>query len=405
METNFLRDYREFTSGNEAHPTYHLFTSLVALSSIISRRVWLDMEYFTIFPNLYVVLVGPPGNRKTSAMSTGKALLRELKEIPFSGECISKEKLVLDMTEQERGIMDLPDKYAKMRLYSPMTVMVTELSEFLSISAAGMIGFLTDVYDQEFYEHKTKNKGTSVITGPFLNVLACTTPEWITTYLRSDIISGGFSRRTLFVNETEKSARIAFPTITPAMSSAWGRVLQHSRILLKVRGPFLWSPEAREYYTKWYIAYSPPSDESLVGYYETKHIQMLKLAMLVALSDDPTKLVLEVRHIEVALSFLSLVESNLAKVFEAMGRNDLNRIASKTLDVIRRSPSIEYTDLQGHKQQGILIQLKKLEQIMFRECDKNEWTMVIEHLKQSGRIETMSFTTQGVPREFVRLIT
>jgi hypothetical protein len=94
-----------------------------------------------------------------------------------------------------------------------------------------------------------------------------------------------------------------------------------------------------------------------------------------------------------------------------MGRNDLNRIAAKTLDVLRRSPVVTYTDLQGKEQQGILVQLKKLEQIMFRECDKNEWAMVLEHLKTGGRIETMFFPVgrteqnpNGVTKEFVRLI-
>src|SRR5580692_7400293 len=134
--TNFLQSYRIFTSGNECHPTYHTFCSLLALSSIVSRRVWLSMDYFTIYPNLYVVLVGPPGNRKTSAMVSAKALLRELGNIPFSGECISKEKLVLDMVDEERVLDGLPDSEKENRIYSPMTICVTELSEFLQISAA-----------------------------------------------------------------------------------------------------------------------------------------------------------------------------------------------------------------------------------------------------------------------------
>ena len=400
---SFLSDYRTFTSGNEAHPTYHLFSSLVALSSIISRRVWLDMDYFTIYPNLYVVLVGPPGNRKSSAMATTKYLLRELKQIPFSGECISKEKLVQDMVEQERAMEGIPEKYKDKRIYSPMTVCVTELSEFLAISQAGMIGFLTDVYDQDFYEHKTKNKGTEVITGPFLNLIACTTPEWITTYLRSDIISGGFSRRTLFVFETEKSARIPFPKVTDEMRVAWNRLFSYAQRLLTVRGAFEWSPEARAFYADWYTHLKMPADQNIVGYYETKHIQMLKLAMLVALSESPDSLVLKKSHLDTALAFLGLVEQNLARVFQSMGRNLLNHTATKILEVLRSSGSTSFKNAAGQDQQAYMLPTKKLQSIMFSEVAQDDFAKVIDHLILTEKIEKLSISTGGVTKEYVRL--
>jgi hypothetical protein len=400
---SFLQDYRTFTSGNEAHPTYHLFSSLVALSSIVSRRVWLDMDYFTIYPNLYVVLVGPPGNRKSSAMATTKYLLRELKAIPFSGECISKEKLVMDMVEQERVIDGLNEKFKDKRIYSPMTVCVTELSEFLAISQAGMIGFLTDVYDQDFYEHKTKNRETHVITGPFLNLLACTTPAWITTYLRSDIISGGFSRRTLFVFETEKASRIPFPKVTDEMREAWNRLFTYAQKLLNVRGPFQWHPEAKAFYADWYTNLVFPKDENIIGYYETKHIQMLKLAMLVALSESPNELILQKSHLDAALAFLGLVEANLARVFQSMGRNVLNHSATKMLDILRQSGETEFKDSAGQPQRRYMLSLKKLQSIMFNEIDSREFEMVIQHLIQTDRIETFDILDKNVSKKYVVL--
>jgi len=397
---SFLSDYRLYTSGNEAPPTYHLFCSLVALSSIVSRKVWLDMDYYSIYPNLYVVLVGPPGARKSSAMNTSKFLLRQLKNIPFSGECISKEQLVIEMGNAEHAVEGLPPDRA---IISPMTIMVTELSEFLQISAAGMIGFLTDVYDQDFYEHKTKNKGCTVINGPHLNLLACTTPSWITMYLRTDIISGGFSRRALFVYETEKSGRIAFPTISPDARAAWGRVLAAAQRLGTLKGPFKWTQEAKDFYTHWYENLKIPTDENVVGYYETKHIQMLKIAMLCAISEDE---VLEIRvsHIKMALEFLGLVEMNLARVFEGMGRNDLNAATTKLLDVLRRTPPIDGKDVAGNATQFRAIPTKQLQQIMYSEVDQDTYEKMLQHLSDTSRIRRSVFSdTKGVQREYVIL--
>ena len=241
---SFLHNYREYTKGTEAHPTYHTFSALVALSSIISRRVWVDMGHFKVFPNLYVVLVGPAGNRKTSAMTPAKNLIRELK-LPFSAECVTKEKLVLDLQAQETIVASMPEIYKDFKVYTPMTIMVTELSEFLGAGGIGMINFLTTIYDQDYYDIRTKNKGDASIKGPYLTLLACTTPDWITTYLRQDVISGGFSRRAIFVYETDKAGRIAFPEITPEMHTAWQSMVSDAKHLLTLRGPMSWDPAAK----------------------------------------------------------------------------------------------------------------------------------------------------------------
>lgn len=402
MPGNFLQNYRTFTSGNEAHPTYHAFCSLFSLSSIISRRVWLNMDYFTIFPNLYIVLVGDAGNRKTSAMHSAERLLLEIGNVPLSAECVSKEKLILDMVDQERTLDGLPDnpETRTKKIFSPLTVCASELSEFLQISGAGMIGFLTDVFDKQTdYEHKTKNKGSETIRGPFLNLIACTTPEWITNYLKADIISGGFSRRTIFVNETEKAGRIPFPKITDTMRQCWDDAVAYGRALQNVKGPFTWLPETREWYADWYTKLKIPDNTNIKGYYETKHIQALKLSMLVALSDS-FDLVLRPAHLQTALDFLSLVEANLARVFQSMGKNTLNASSTKLLDVLRGAPVITTKD--GVKYNAI--STKKLQTIMWQDLDQEGFDNVLKHLLATERISRFNQSDErGTVREIIAL--
>lgn len=338
---SFLSDYREYTKGTEAHPTYHTFSALVALSSIISRRVWIDMGHFKVYPNLYVVLVGPAGNRKTSAMTPAKNLIRELK-LPFSAECVTKEKLILDLQAQETVIANLPELYKDHKIYTPMTIMVTELSEFLGAGGVGMINFLTTIYDQDYYDIRTKNKGDSSIRGPYLTLLACTTPDWITTYLRQDVISGGFSRRAIFVYETGKSGRIPFPEITTEMRAAWQSLVSYSKNLLSISGPLSWEPQAKKFFSDWYINLKMPTDPTIIGYYETKHMQLLKVSTLISLSESPD-LVLRLSHLEFGLELLGLAERKLSQVFVGIGRNELNGVAVKVLSIIENGDIIDIT--------------------------------------------------------------
>jgi hypothetical protein len=384
---SFLQNYRIFTSGNEAHPTYHTFSALVALSSIVSRKVWIDLGYFNIYPNLYVVLVGPPGNRKTTAMSVCKRLLRELNKennanptIPFSAECQTKESLVKELASYQRAAKwTNPDSQEEESIiYSPITVCVTELSQFLGASSAHMVDFLTTVYDQDYYDLKTKNKGIETILGPYLTLLACTTPAWITARLRDDVISGGFSRRALFVFETDKAEKVAFPKITLEMEVAWNKVVDYSRTLSHVKGCFKWAVDAKAWYENWYKNLKVPASETLAGYYDSKHIQLVKMAMLIALAERP-ELLLEVRHLQFALELLELMERNLERVFSGIGRNELNGVAQKIIELLNLAP-------------GKMLPEKFIRKELFKDAAPDEIVKVLMHLEGTDRIKRMKET-------------
>jgi hypothetical protein len=402
---SFLESYRTYSSGNEAHPTYHIFSGLIALSSIIGRRVWVDMGPFVYVPNLYVILVGPSGNRKTTAMTPAKNLIRAL-NLPYSAECVTKEKLVLDVFAQERVIKDMPKEYDKFKTYSPMTCVVTELSEFLGAGGLGMINFLVTIYDQDYYDIRTKNKGDTTITGPYLCLLGCTTPDWITIYLKQDVISGGFSRRAIFVYESTKGAPIPIPVVTPEMANAWNALLEHSKKLMEVKGPMVWSNEAKQFYSDWYISHSKRSapHPMLVGYFESKHAQLLKIATLLSLSDGFDRN-LTIRHLQFALELLGLAEVNMAKVFSGMGRNELNPVANKVIDCIRMQPEADHK--VGELTQRIrTIPEKQLRAMFFHEATSIEMDQVLRHLEETGKIEKLAKRNSNgaVDRVLIRLV-
>lgn len=374
-----------YTSGNESHPVYDQYAALVALSSIISRRVWIPQGYFNVYPNLYVVLVGPAGNRKTTAMSVCKKLLRELEDIPFSAECQTKESVVQELNGYTRTFQLSPDSPPVE--YHPMTICVTELSQFLGVNSGHMVDFLTTIYDQDFYDLKTKNKGHEIIVGPYVTLLACTTPSWITQYLKQDVISGGFSRRAIFVYETEKSQRIAFPQITREMADAWDRVVAYSRILLNVSGEFKWEIEASRWYEDWYQNLVFPDSEVLATFYESKHIQLLKIAMLIALSES-TDLVMRIPYLETALAIIDLAEENLEKVFIGIGRNELNIIARKIMEILSMSPKKAMPETV-------------VRNALFKEANAAEIVQIMQHLAATKQIKFVDVKSGDQTKRYV----
>jgi len=393
---SFLANYRIYTSGNECPPSFHTLAGLVALSSIVQRRVWVDMGPFEVFGNLYVVLVGPPGVKKSSAMNFVKDLLRQFDTVPVSSSSITPQALLRDMAQNATVIEGLSKEDFKsdaLRVFTPYTIIASEMSNFLRHGAEDMIDILTGMYDERrVFDCKTKNMGTDVIEGPYVTLIAGTTPSWINTYLKHEILKGGFMRRCLFIYEERDAERIAFPTYGLEQRKAFDLLVTHGKVLQnKVSGPMKWSEEAREWYQNWYEAGSIVSDDEFVADYQsTKHMHVLRLAMLYSLSQSMT-MTLTVKDLEFGLQMLDIVEKNLQTVFAGFGRNALAPISEKIISVLKESPSMAL--------EPRVIQAK-----LWKEANQAELIQCYLHLEQTGRIVKKQQTlSNGVVRVIYQL--
>lgn len=383
---SFLKDYEIVTQNNESPPTFHLFSGLVALSSLVSGKVWLDLGLFCIRPNLYVVLTGSPGVKKTTAMAVAKRLLRELGEtVPMSAECQTKEALTLSMASKARPCVvnpgEVPKRFEPLDgdrskfLYCPMSVFVTELSQFVGGSnAAHMLDFLTTIYDEESYKNETKGKGVDILPMPYLTLLGCTVPDWITAKLKEDVITGGFSRRTIFVYEHHTDLRIPIPFVTQEMEQAWERLVVKAKKISQLRGPFVWGDGAMDFYCDWYKTLKRPEDPLLDGWFNSVHIQMLKIAMLISASEWHTgQHFLDINHMQMSIELLKIVEQNIPKVFKGVGRNELFGISNKVIEMLSHAP-------------GKAVPERLVKKDLFREANIDELTKMINHLAATKQI-------------------
>jgi hypothetical protein len=347
------------------------------------------MGRYHLYPNLYVVLVGPSGNRKTSAMAVAKTFVRSMGNIPYSAEAITKEKLVLDIAAQQQIIGGLPKEFEAFSKQACMSCYITELTQFLGANAAHMIDFLTTIYDQDYYDSRIKNGDSTIIEGPFLNLLACTTPEHITSYLKLNVITSGFGRRSIFVYETGKGNRITFPEISDEQIKVMSACVSYAKTVQdKLRGPFTWADDAREFMISWYTGLTVPDDPFLAGFYESKQGQLIKIAMILSASESLDRVILK-SHLVEGLAILDDVETKMARVFAGVGRNQLSGIAMMAEDLIKnRPPVILYTVVKDAPPVRCShgIEEKRLVAQLFRDGVQRELTEVINYLVNSGKV-------------------
>ena len=343
---SFLRDYELYSSGNKSAPVYHLWSGISTMASLLSRRVWVQQGFFTLYPNLYIILVGDPGSAKSHAMNYSRKLIREFAEITVAPDSITKEALTQFMAGTAKEPSPCRQNFfneasGRIEEYCHVTIFSNEIVTLLGAEPIRMIDFLTDIWDQASFTVKTKNQGTDVIVGPFINILGCMTPEKTSGLLKTQIISGGFSRRCIFVNSTARGKGIARPQFTPAQEAAFERLKTRALWLSRQCGQFTWHPDAEAWFDEWYeqkeAELLKQTDTALKDYYSTKDGLVLKVAMCVALSESDD-LILTKGALVAALAMLDAAEVHLAKVFEGTGRNELAPVTSQIADFIRTSP-------------------------------------------------------------------
>lgn len=313
---NWLAGYRDFTEGTESPPIFHQWVGIGTLAGAAQRKLFMDAGYYQVHSNLYIILVSPPGrSRKTTALRIGKKLLQGVKD--YGQE--------INFTTQASSVAALVRQFAsiKNKAHQSLTAYSAELGSLLGTGSVEMIDFLVDIYDcNPDWDKQTVSRGLEKIENPWLNLMAATTPQWMGDNLSRTAVEGGFVSRSLFIYEDTR-LRVAWPSLTEEQKKLQIDLKHDLAHIAGLSGEMKLSQEAKEFYTYWYenlLDKNSDGDYRLVGYYERKHIQTLKVAMAVSLAENDSR-VIEARDIEAALELLAGIEPGMRRAFSAVGKN------------------------------------------------------------------------------------
>lgn len=381
---NFIKAYQFFADGNEAPPLFHLWGALATLSAIASRRIWFDQSYYQIYPNMYIVFVGEPGDKKSTALSIARRFT-QISKAPVAPPSITKEamtKLLNSKNEDSPYLSKISKITDKGEFIEPIAQMAIFASEIVTMLSAGgnpigIIEFLTDIFDRDVFEVVTKNQGTDVIINPFISMLACMTPEQTGQMLKQSIITGGFSRRCVFVAGKSKAEGIPFPKLTEEQKEAETFLIEGIDRVKKIKGVFTMSPEARSYFEEWYKEkhrqLQQPGSAVTKNWLRSKDTQAIKVAMLLTVSAfDETRVITKETLLQ-AIKMLDQIEPSLNKVFSGAGRNIASELAEKIKARIEEAPKKQ-------------IPKKKLLTLMFSEGTYAELTEAFNFLIETNQV-------------------
>lgn len=355
MARNFgdwLTAYLEYCQGGESPRRFSFWVGVSVLAGALRRHVRLDMKRFVWYPGQYIVLVAPPGViSKTTTANVGHNLLKKVPGINFGPSVITWEALVMTFAQAQETF----ECRGEVQIQSPITLVSGEFGNLFDPKNREMVDLFVSLWDSVDgnFTKVTKMAGNDTVVNPFINLIACTTPSWISENFPQYLIGGGFASRCLFVYADEKEDYIAYPdeAVSKDYNNMGLRLIQDlEHISTKLKGDYRLSPEAREWGKEWYVNHHKTEaknmDKSLYGgYIARKQTHTHKLAMILAASCSD-ELVITLDNLMTATQMVTDLEPDMHKVFDSIGQSEISNNATKIRDIVAAHPGgISYMDL------------------------------------------------------------
>lgn len=367
--TGFIGNYMQYTDKQESPGSYHFWVAMGILGSIIQRRAWISKGMYNIYPSMYIVLVAPSGKcRKSRAISMGIDLIKDFDFVNIIADKTSPEAL-LEALQSGTGNMINSQKgkgtntSVNLNLDNSGIIKATELQVFMSKQTynADMIGLLTDLFDcPDSFRYVTRNRKPIELQNVSITFLGASTPKWLATSLPDGAFEGGFMSRVIFVVKQVRDRRITFP-LEPFPAEKQEIKNKLIRIRNIVTGKVPLRSDARQWFEDWYTSGEADmtQDEELSGFVERKPDTVLKMALLLAASDENKDITLN--NIIQAKNILEWTQDRMFQAFEHIELSVLGKIRRRIYETIEINGVTSRRDLM-RKIGGRLPTIKVLEE-------------------------------------------
>ena len=382
---DWIDSFCEYVSDTETPRIFAKWSAIATIAGALRKKCWFQLGRHRTYPNLYIILVAPPGGRKSVSLNYAKELLIEgVPDVVISSDSNTRESLLQDLEFSATDV--IMDDKTTFR-YSALTVMSKEFEIFLGQKKenAKMIVTLTDLYDctDAVWKHKTKHSGNSTIPNVYLNLAGCITPSSLASSLPIGAIGGGLTSRILFVYCDKKEKLVPIPEWTEKEANYKKLLLADLVNIGELSGIYNFSTQSRKQYEDWYIYQSKATkicrDETFSGWYARKPLFVQKLAVICQASKD-SNFIIEWNMFEKAILLLEEIEETMALAFRGVGRSDITADVDMIYTIISSRTYISDSELLA---------------LTWRDIDSKKMDQVITTLSRSELIRILPQSPKG----------
>lgn len=312
-----------------APENFKLAAVLTILSSLLGRRVWIDneAELPRCYPNLYSMLVAPPGVGKDIVIAWAAEVLNELQAFvgpqnriwASAGTSISPKGIYdalgsSDHCEQAFRWANKPYQFRS------LTFLIGEMSTIMPDYDQRLIGILNDLYNCAPFA-SDRIRGQEIhIPNPHITMLIGNQPATLFETLPEKAFHMGFTSRLCIWQSSAKARRRLFNVSDqeepdPELRT---KLLGALHDVTLMAGSFRLTPEAGEWLNDFAENEPYPVPGSRwVDYNPRRILHVQKFAMICSASERGDRQ-LQVSHCERALEFMRSYEKDLPHLFDGV---------------------------------------------------------------------------------------
>lgn len=356
MESNFLRKFVSLFEGTEVPDRFSTWAGLSCLSAMLERRIWLDMNIFTIYPNMFTVFVADAGRMRKS---TAAAMTRKLLSKTDPGPRMIAQKTTPEALIDALRVIRTDEQSSLLKETCGGIVVANELVTFINRDTyeRGLGALMIELWDcPDKYEYRTRNRPTEEIHFGHLSLLGATTIHSLRDAIPLQAMGDGFSSRTIFVYVDKAASPVPRPIQSAKFKQTEEELILHLQSLSALSGPISFSDDGAEFFDTEYKRFYYSSffdDPQFQAYASRRDKHLLKVAMCL-MAAERQDMILTVHDLTGAKTLLEDVEGKMRAVFDRIAMTESGSLTEEVFQYIRSGPDKTRTRSEvlrkmGHK--------------------------------------------------------
>jgi len=331
---DFFSEYLSYVKETECPIFFHRWCAIAAIGAFLERRFHFQHGHFDIYPNIYVMLIGNPGTRKSTAIKIVQSLIMQAGYTDIAADKTSKEKFLLDLAGEDKAEDPLESSLwgKEATDVSNCFIMADEFNDFFGNNNLEFISLLGTLWDYRgVYESRVKNSKSVAIPNPTISILGGNTPTGFSIAFPIEILGQGFFSRLLLAYSDPTGRRITFPS-KPSIETTLEIVTFLRKIKTSVIGAGNLNPGARKLLDKIYKTYTGINDVRFESYSNRRFTHLLKLCLIQSAGICSTTITEDV--VVHANTVLSHTEKLMPKALGEFGKAKDSDITHKVMQIL-----------------------------------------------------------------------
>ena len=346
-------------------PTLYLKWSCISIvSAALGRKAWIHVQENDVYPNLYVMLAGHSGIRKSTAIKKATKIIKRVKGINLMSNQVTEATLIdqMERASKSTSVMLNNKVYPTGTLY----IVAGEASTTLKEIKGNIVVCLTDFYDcgdegwsqTASWTKETISRGKTQIFNPCVNMLACSNQAFMKEFIAAREIDGGFASRIMFVNCVDNDRDLIseidlegkYATKKAECDDMFDNLVEDLELISKMKGKFKkthgWISEFDKFNKTTEKLKMDNPDSVLNGYYNRRAFHAVRLSQVFSAMDSDEMMVRK-EHLLRAIACLEEIEPLMPQVFSYAYSNPNAENIRRIREFIRVKGEVRGQQLTG----------------------------------------------------------